>query len=394
MLDAEIKKIAKSCLQEIIAIRRHIHENPELSFQEFKTSSFLKNKLNEWGIAIDKEWVKTGFTIVIDSGKAGKCIGLRADLDALPIQEEAAISFASKNKGLMHACGHDVHASSLMGVAKVLSETKEHWKGKVVLIFQAGEEKLPGGASLMIKEGMLEYYNFDCMFAQHVYPEFNAGIVGFKGGMYMASADEIYLKVVGKGGHAALPHNNVDPIVIASNIIVQLQQVASRIAPPTVPTVLSFGKIVGNGATNVIPNEVLIEGTLRTMNEEWRAIYHSKIEEIAFSTAKSFGGECVVDIQKGYPFLVNDEALSSFSKNTAINYLGENNVKDLGLRMTAEDFAYFSQEVPTCFYRLGIGFPNRQQNFSVHHPQFEVNEEAMETAIGLMSYLAVSELNK
>lgn len=393
-LTEEIKSLAKDFFSEIQSIRHYLHENPELSFEEFETSKFLKEKLKSWGLTIDAEWVKTGFSVVIEGAESGPCVALRADIDALPIQEQNEVSYKSKNEGKMHACGHDVHAACLMGVAKILQETKDYWKGKVVLFFQAGEEKLPGGASLMIKEGALEKYQPQRMIAQHVYPEMEVGNVGFREGMYMASADEIYLTVKGKGGHAALPHKNVDSVVLAANIICQLQQISSRIAPPTVPTVLSFGKIVGMGATNVIPDEVKIEGTLRTMNEEWRSIYHEKIDAICKSQAAAFGGECEVNIMKGYPFLTNDASVTKTSSIAAKSYLGEGKVHELDLRMTAEDFSYFSQKVPACFYRLGVGNSQKGITQSVHHPKFNIDEKALETGMGLMTAIALKNLEE
>lgn len=388
-LAQQIKQLSNEYFDDILAIRRHLHQYPELSFQEHKTSEFLKDKLAEWGLHIDAEWVNTGFTCVIDSGKEGPCIGLRADIDALPINEKNKVEYCSKNPGVMHACGHDVHSSSLLGAARILDELKSEWKGKVVLIFQAGEEKLPGGASLMIKEGLLDRYSFDRLFAQHVYPEMEVGNVGFKGGMYMASADEIYIKVIGKGGHAALPHQNIDPIVIASQLVVALQQITSRVAPPTVPTVLSFGKITGMGATNVIPDEVNLEGTLRTMDEKWRAVFHQKIQEISEQLCSSMGATCECEIRKGYPFLVNDKKLSSQAKGSAEKYLGKSAVEELSLRMTAEDFAYFSQEKPVCFYRLGVGNKAKGIVHSVHHPQFNIDEDALKTGMGLLAYICM-----
>lgn len=385
----KIKALSESYFEEIRGIRRHLHQHPELSFQEFETSKYLIDKLGSWGIEIDQKWVKTGFSVVIDSGKEGATIALRADLDALPIHEKNEVEYRSCRDGIMHACGHDVHASCLMGVAKILSEIKDLWNGKVVLFFQAGEEKLPGGASLMIQEGIMEKYQPQRMIAQHVYPEMEVGKVGFREGMYMASADEIYLNVKGKGGHAALPHKNVDPIVIAANIITELQQIASRVAPPTVPTVLSFGKIIGEGATNVIPDEVKLEGTLRTMNEEWRSIYHEKIEAIAQSIAKAHGGECIVDIKKGYPFLVNDPNTTQQARKSAKAYLGDEKVEELDLRMTAEDFAYFSQKSKVAFYRLGVGNEEKGIVHSVHHPKFNIDENALKTGMGLMSFISL-----
>jgi amidohydrolase len=388
----KIKELASEYFEEIQAIRRHLHQYPELSFQEFETSKYLKQKLTEWGVKVDAEWVKTGFSVVIEGSEPGPTIALRADIDALPIQEKTNKAYASKNEGIMHACGHDVHSASMMGVIKILNQLKGQFKGKVICFFQAGEEKLPGGASLMIKEGLIDRYKPDRMIAQHVYPEMEVGKVGFRTGMYMASADEIYLTVKGKGGHAALPHKNVDPIIIAANILVQLQQLVSRVSPPTVPTVLSFGKIEGNGATNVIPDEVKIEGTLRTMNEEWRSEFHRKINSICKHVANSMSGSCEVDIKKGYPFLVNDEQTTSIAQKAAIDFLGKEQVKELDLRMTAEDFAYFSQHASVCFYRLGVGNQEKGIKHSVHHPQFDIDEAALQTGMGLMSYIALEQL--
>lgn len=388
----QVKQLAKQYFLEIKEIREHLHAHPELSFEEVETSKFLIEKLKGWGISIDQRWVKTGFSVVIDSNREGPCIALRADLDALPINEKTNAAYKSQNPGLMHACGHDVHAACLMGVAKILNDLKEHWKGKVILFFQAGEEKLPGGASLMIEEGIMEKYQPQRMIAQHVYPEMEVGKVGFRAGMYMASADEIYIKVKGKGGHAALPHKNIDPIVIAAQLITSLQQVASRCAPPSIPTVLSFGKITGMGATNVIPDEVDIEGTLRTMDEHWREVYHKRIIEIAKSTAEAHKAECLVDIKKGYPFLVNDASATEVSRSAASQYLTSDKVEELGFRMTAEDFAYFSQHCPVCFYRLGVGNESKGIVQSVHHPEFDIDEEALEIGMGLMSFIALSQL--
>ena len=391
-MEKRIKELASQYFSEIQDIRRYLHQNPELSFVEYETSKYLKARLKDWGIQIDQDWVSTGFTVLVDSGRPGKTVAIRADLDALPILEKAGVEYKSKADGKMHACGHDVHSACLMGVAKILTETKECWKGKAVLIFQPGEEKLPGGASLMIEEGLLEKYQPDLILAQHVYPEFEVGKVGFKSGIYMASADEIYLTVKGVGGHGALPHRNIDPIVIAASIIIDLQTLASRVAPPTLPTVLSFGKIIGEGATNVTPSEVKLEGTLRTFNEEWREVFHKKITQICTAIAEGHGGSCEVDIRKGYPFLVNDDRITKSSINFAQKYLGQDKVELLDLRMTAEDFSYFSQRVPSCFYRLGVGNKLKGINKSVHHPEFEVDETSLQTGVGLMAYIAIQQL--
>jgi len=388
-----IKEKSASYKEEVIHIRRHLHQNPELSFQEFNTSKFVCDKLAEYGIEFEKGIVKTGVIALIKGNNPkSRTIALRADLDALPILEENNISYKSVNEGVMHACGHDVHTSSLLGVAKILNEVSDQFNGTIKLIFQPGEEKLPGGASLMIAEGVLENPAPVSIIGQHVYPQLDAGKVGFRSGMYMASCDELYVTIKGKGGHAALPHQNIDPILITAHIITALQQLISRIIPPTIPAVLSFGKIIGNGATNIIPDNVELEGTFRVMNEEWRKVAHERMTKMAKSIAESMGGECVFRIEKGYPFLVNDDKVTEEAKEAAIEFLGTENVIDLDLRMTAEDFAYYSQIKPACFYRLGIKNKADDIAAGLHTSTFNIDESAIETSIGLMSWIAIKEL--
>lgn len=390
-----IKDRANLYKEEFIDIRRHLHQNPELSFQEFKTSKFVCDKLDEYGIEYEKGIVKTGVVALIrGTYPSSKTIALRADLDALPILEDNNISYKSINEGVMHACGHDVHTSSLLGAAKILNELRAQFSGTIKLIFQPGEEKLPGGASLMIAEGVLRNPDPASIIGQHVYPQLESGKVGFRSGMYMASCDELYVTIKGKGGHAALPHQNIDPILISSHIIIALQQLISRIIPPTIPAVLSFGKITGNGATNIIPDIVELEGTFRIMNEEWRAIAHQKMIKMAESIAESMGGECIFRLEKGYPFLVNDDRVTEQAKAAAIEFLGSENVIDLDLRMTAEDFAYYSQIKPACFYRLGIRNKGDNNTSGLHTSTFNIDESAIETSIGLMSWIAIKELSR
>lgn len=392
-LQSIIKQKAADYKAEVIAIRRHLHQHPELSFKEYETANFIEHKLKSFGITNYKRIVDTGIIALIEGkNPTKKVIALRGDIDALPIQEENEVDYKSVNSGVMHACGHDVHASSLLGVAKILNELKNDFEGTIKLIFQPGEEKIPGGASLVIREGGLENPKPTGIIGQHVYPQLEAGKVGFKSGMYMASADEIYVTVKGKGGHAALPQQNIDPVLITSHIVVALQQIVSRAAHPTIPSVLSFGKIIGNGATNIIPDEVKLEGTFRTMNEEWRANAHLKMKKMAEDIAEGMGGKCDFEIKKGYPFLVNDDELTQKAKNAAIEFLGKDNVVDLDLRMTAEDFAFYTHVVPGCFYRLGIKNEEKDIQSGLHTSTFNIDEEALETSIGLMSWLAINEL--
>ncbi|PCJ27368.1 MAG: N-acyl-L-amino acid amidohydrolase [Flavobacteriales bacterium] len=388
-----IKEKAALYKEEVIIIRRHLHQNPELSFEEYNTSKYVCSKLDEFGIKYQSGIVKTGIVGLIEGiNPNSKTIALRADLDALPIVEENDVSYKSVNEGVMHACGHDVHTSSLLGVAKILNEVKNQFEGTVKLIFQPGEERLPGGASLMIKEGVMENPTPDLIIGQHVYPQLEAGKVGFKSGMYMASTDELFMTVKGKGGHAALPHLNIDPVLITAHILTSLQQIVSRMSSPTAPTVLSFGKIIGNGATNIIPDKVELEGTFRAMDEKWREEAHVKMKKMAESIAESMGGKCEFKVVKGYPFLVNDEVVTDKAKQAAIDFLGKENVIDLDLRMTAEDFAYYSQIKPACFYRLGTNNESKNINSGLHTSTFNIDENALETAIGLMSWIALNEL--
>jgi amidohydrolase len=392
MLKAKIHDLSNQFLPEAIGIRRHLHAHPELSFVEYETSAFVSRKLTEWGIEHRKGYVETGIVAHIYGKDPGsKITALRADMDALPILEANAIDYKSTYPGVMHACGHDVHTASLLGAAWILEQTKEEWHGTMKLIFQPGEEKLPGGASLMIKEGALENPRPTTIIGQHVYPELPAGKVGFKQGIYMASADEIRVTIQGKGGHAAMPHLNIDPIIITAQILMGLQQLVSRRANPGIPTVLSFGKIEGLGATNIIPDQVKLEGTLRTFDEEWRMQAHRWISEFIHQSCKANGATCEVDIMNGYPFLINDPQLTERKTQNAKDFLGAENVVDLAMRMTAEDFAYFSQEMPGCFYRLGTSSPDGKFSAPVHNSYFNIDETALRTGMGLMAWLACTD---
>lgn len=393
-LKEKIRASAIANLKEITSVRRHFHQNPELSRLEFKTSEYIISKLKEYGITNIKVMAKTGIVALVEGkNPETKTIGLRADMDALPIHEATEVPFKSICDGVMHACGHDVHMASLLGTAKILNELKGEFQGTVKLIFQPSEEKYPGGAIMMINEGVLKNPSPVMMFGQHVLPTLEVGKVGMKPGKYMASTDEIFLTINGKGGHGATPELNIDPVLIASHIIVALQQIVSRNALPTLPSVLSFGRIVGNGRTNIIPDKVIVEGTFRTYDENWRADAHNRITKMAQMIAESMGGSCEVFIDKGYPFLVNDDNSTMKAKQYAIDFLGGENVVDLDMRLTAEDFAYFSQRVPSCFYRLGCMNEKKGIVANLHSPDFDVDENCLETGMGLMAFITINELN-
>lgn len=389
----KIKALSQQYSEEVIASRRHLHENPELSYEEHNTVKYVAGRLHSFGINVKEGIATTGLLAEIKGRNPGKkSIALRADMDALPIAEENDIPYKSKNEGVMHACGHDVHTASLLGTAKILNDIKEHFEGTVRLLFQPGEEKNPGGASYMIRDGALKNPQPTGIIGQHVFPLLPVGKIGFREGMYMASSDEIYLRVIGKGGHAAAPDLTVDPILIASHIIIALQQVISRNASPKQPTVLSFGNIIGKGATNIIPNEVNIAGTFRAMNEEWRASALQKIRNMAESIAEGMGGKCEVDISKGYPYLENNPALTRSIRKAAEAYVGPENVVDIDISLTAEDFSYYSQVIPAAFYRLGTSNPARGITSYVHTPTFNIDEDALRIGPGLMAWMAVQTL--
>ena len=389
MLKEKIQQLAKEYFSEVQANRRHLHSHPELSFQEYETAKYIAQKLQAYQIPFQAGVAGTGLVAYIE-GKNPECrlTALRADIDALPIVEANDVPYKSTKEGVMHACGHDVHTASLLGAARILNELKTEFEGTIKLLFQPGEEKIPGGASLMIQEGVLNPKP-QAIIGQHVMPLLPVGKVGFREGMYMASADELYVRVIGKGGHGAMPENCIDPVLIASHIIIALQQIVSRNAPPKIPSVLSFGKVIAQGATNIIPNEVYMEGTFRTFDEEWRSQAHQKMVKIAQSIAEGMGGACEFEVRRGYPFLRNNPELTKKTKEAAISYLGEENVVDLDIWLAAEDFAYYSQVADACFYRLGTRNESKGIVSGVHTPTFDIDEQALEIGAGLMAWLAL-----
>ena len=390
-----IKRLSEEYYEEVLSFRRHLHSNPELSFEEYNTADFIEAKLKEMGITDFERKADTGVTFLIKGHKDnGKTVAMRADIDALPIVEANEVSYKSKNEGVMHACGHDVHTSSLLGAVKILSQLKDHFEGTIKVIFQPGEEKLPGGASLLIKEGILENPQPNRILGQHVMPLIESGKVGFRKGMYMASADEIYFTVKGKGGHAAMPENAIDPVLITSHIIVALQQIISRNSSPKIPSVLSFGRVEALGATNVIPNEVKVQGTFRTYDEEWRADAHKRMVKMAEGIAESMGATCEFNVMKGYPHLKNHPEYTEDNIKSAKEYLGEENVLELDLWLAGEDFAYYSQEIDACFYRLGTRNEEKGIVSGVHTPTFDIDEPSLKIGMGLFAWLTIAELNR
>jgi amidohydrolase len=395
----QIKHLAQQYFKEVVLFRRHLHQYPELSFQEFKTSEYVSSILDKHHIKYTKGIVKTGVVAIIEGkNPSKKTILLRADLDALPIEEKNNVDYKSQNPGIMHACGHDVHTASVLGTAIILNQLKDNFEGTVKIMFQPGEEVLPGGSSLMIKEGVLQNPKVDLAIAQHVFPSMEVGKVGFREGMYMASTDELHITITGKGGHAAMAGEYNNPLVVAAHIITEIEKQfpyvidaegVARNSQNNIPTVIAFGKIEGKGATNVIPESVYLAGTFRTMDEAWRKEVKSKIKEIVNTISSQYNTKADINIMDGYPFLTNDVEVTKDCKQAAIDYLGKENVEDLPLRMTAEDFAYISQEVPSCFFRLGTGNISKGITSGVHTSTFDIDEKALEISIGLMAWMVM-----
>jgi amidohydrolase len=390
MLQQKIKDLARQLAPEFIEVRHHLHAHPELSYQEFETSKFVQQKLVEYNIPFEVK-ATTGVIGLIEGKNPGsRVVALRADMDALPIEEQNDVPYKSTRKGLMHACGHDVHTTCLLGAAKILFQTKNEWNGTVKLIFQPGEEKNPGGASLLIKEHVLENPKPQGIFALHVNPQLEVGRLSFRSGKVMASADEIYITIKSKGGHAAAPQLTADTILIASHLIVALQQVISRRNNPLQPSVLSITSFQGGYTTNVIPSEVKLMGTFRAMDEGWRFKAHDIIRKLATELVHSMGAEIDLHIDVGYPSVYNNEQLNDVAKKIAEQYMGTENVEETEIRMGAEDFGYYSQEIPGCFFRLGTGNKSKGITSGVHTPLFNIDEDAIETGIGMMAILGAT----
>lgn len=393
-LKHNISALAEESWARIVEVRRHLHQHPELSFQEKETAEYIARFLESEGFEIEKGIGGYGIVAILKGEKVGKCLGLRADMDALPIQEMNEVPYRSKHAGVMHACGHDVHTSSLLGTALLLKALRSEIAGSVKFIFQPGEEVLPGGASLMIRDGVLENPKVDFMLGQHVFPELEVGQFGVCSGPYMASTDELYITVRGKGGHGAMPHLAIDPIHASAQLIVQAQALVSRLTNPIEPSVFTIGKIASEGgATNIIPEKVELHGTFRALNEQVRASFHEALERLVQGLELSMGIVIDLEIRKGYPALVNDELLSDEVLKFGKEYIGTDNFQVLPKRMTAEDFAYFAQTVPACFYRLGVANQTKGIQSGLHTNTFDIDEDALKHGMGMMAYIAINLLN-
>ncbi len=387
-----IKELSTKLFAETVRLRRQIHQYPELSEHEFITARYICNTLKSYGIPFQLLLDNTAVVATIEGRISDTVIALRADIDALPIEEKTNAAYSSVNKGIMHACGHDAHTASLLTVANILQQTRNLWNGKVKLFFQPSEEKYPGGAIRMIKAGVMDNGNIKAMLAMHVSPEIDTGKIGMKAGKFMASTDEIYVSIRGIGGHAAIVHSLANPIIITANSLIEVDKQFKASLPKGFPSVFTFGHIEGKGKTNIVPNEVHLEGTLRTFDEDWRKEAHKLIKKVITKVAKEHNGTANVRIVTGYPVLCNDETITQWSREEAKTYLGENNVMDLPYRMTSDDFVYFTQQVPSLLYRLGVKIEGKELN--LHAPDFDINEMALLHSPGLMAYLAINLLNK
>ena len=388
-MKAEIQQLTAKYKEYVIDCYRHIHSNPELSFQEYETTHFIQNELTETGVSFQSKIGGTGILGKIEGkNPTHKVIALRADMDALPISEDVDIPWKSTKEKVMHACGHDSHVACLLGVAKILSEIKDKFEGTVLLIFQPGEESAPGGARLMLEDGVFNNVEPELILAQHASIDYSTGTMGFLPGMIMASADEIHVKIHGNGGHGALPHLCNDTVLAAAQTLVALQQVRSRLCHPLTPMVLTFGKLIANGAQNIIPHEVLLSGTFRTIDEKWRAEAKNHIRRIITETTAAFGCTAEIEIPDGYPCVINDEKITSNAREFAAEWVGEKNIQQLEMRMTSEDFGFFNQKYPSTFFRFGVKGEMNSDSGGLHSSSFRIDEKALETGTGGMAWLA------
>jgi len=395
MID-RIRRLADEAFPDTVRTRRALHQRPELAFEEHETATFIASSLREIGLEPITGVAKTGVVAHIEGGKPGPTLALRADIDALPIEEANEVEYRSQNEGRMHACGHDAHTASLLTAARILHTLRDELAGTVRLLFQPSEEKAPGGAKVMIEEGALGKMNGHAsptrIFGQHVFPQLPVGTLGVRPGAFMASSDEIFITIHGRGGHAAAPHELIDPVLIQAHMLTALQAVISRNRPPGIPSLLSFGRVEAEGATNIIPHDVRLIGTFRSMDEDWRWSAHDLIRRTVEKTAEAFGATAETEILIGYPPLVNDDDAAAFVRELAVEYVGAERVIDLPMWYASEDFAWYTQQMPGAFYILGVGNEAEGITHGLHTPRFQIDEEALRLGPGFMAALAVRQL--
>jgi amidohydrolase len=386
-----IQELVKAGHLESIAIRRHLHARPELSFQEHATAAYIAERLEEWGIEVRRNIAGTGVIGVVRGASPGRTLCLRADIDALPIQEAEGPAYRSQHAGVMHACGHDAHTAMVLAAGRALHMLRGDWKGTVLLLFQPGEEKIPGGASLVLKEGVLNALAVEAIIGQHVTPELEVGKVGFHAGPFMASSDELYLTVKGKGGHAAAPEKLIDPIILTARLLITLKE-EFEAWRKNEPVVMGFGRVIADGATNVVPDQVQIAGTLRTFDERLREELHGWLPRRAQEICAAQGGACETEVRRGYPVLVNDPELTGRWRKAAVELLGADQVVDMPQRMGSEDFAFYTQVMPGGFFRLGTGAPGKGAAPGLHTPTFNIAEESLAIGAAVMVWGSLREL--
>lgn len=384
------KQLSEKYFDKMVAIRRHLHQFPELSGEEQQTAQYITQVLDQMGIPYQKNIAGYGIVALLKGNLSGdRCIALRADMDALPIKENNQNSYCSLKDGIMHACGHDFHTASLLGALMILNDLKDSFGGTIKAIFQPSEERYEGGAPFMIKEGVLENPSVDCIFALHADTGLTAEQVGFRAGKYMASTDELHFTIVGKGGHAAMPQEVINPIPIAARLLLKWEEEIDKIKPTDTPFVMNFGRLIADGANNIIPDKAHLSGTLRVFDEEKRELILKRIEEIAIQVCQENGAQCIVDIRRGYPMVVNDPEVTQKAIEIAENYLGKEHVVSLAIRTTAEDFSYFLQQVPGTFFRVGVSNPDKGIIYPLHSAQFDIDEHALHTASEMFVNLAI-----
>ncbi len=392
VLAERIQKRAEEIFPDVVAVRRDIHLHPELSYEEVRTTAVITEYLRGIGITPEPPLLETGVIALIEGGrKLGRenLVALRADIDALPLQEESLHGFCSLEPGKMHACGHDMHTAMLLGAAAILMGMRDELEGDVLLIFQPAEEKSPGGAKPLLDAGLFSRFKPSAIFGQHCFPNVETGKVALCKGSFMAAADELYFTVTGKGGHASAPHKAADPVLAAAHIITAAQYLVSRVAPPHEPAVVSIASIHGGNAPNVIPRQVTMAGTMRTMNEKLRALLQEKLRQTVSHVAEGLGVEAEVEIRKGYPVLYNDPDVTEKAAIICGEYLGRESVLESEPIMTAEDFAYYLQECPGTFWQIGTGTADPEKSSTLHSPTFNPEEEALQTGSGLLAYTAL-----